>query len=184
MAMHHTTPLTALAIAARLVRANIPFTINVQSLTRADIECKFEEVLGEAVMQQCREDNRRVSVDSEEWYAATPDGDSALVTRVKALCNHPSMSFHQVALLDGAISEAARLPLCDDGHCDHAATSHVCVSLNDWEDATHQVTFDNGANWTNVKLKYGYYLACSDGKRSWRADSIDAANVVKRPEAK
>lgn len=148
MATHYTTPLTALAIAARLVRANIPFTINVLTLTRADIECKFEDVLGEAVMQQYREDNRGHA--KEEIFG----------------------------------TETARLPLCDDGDCDHAATPREGECLNDWEEATHQITFDNGANWTNVKLKYGYYLACSDGKRSWRADSIDAANVVKRPEAK
>ncbi|WP_372438213.1 hypothetical protein ACCM60_14045 [Pseudomonas chlororaphis subsp. aureofaciens] len=47
------------------------------------------------------------SADGEQWYADTPDGDSALVTRVAALCSHPSMSFHQVALLEGAISESA-----------------------------------------------------------------------------
>lgn len=44
--------------------------------------------------------------DTEQWFADTPDGDSALVTRVAALCRHPSMSFHQVALLEGAISES------------------------------------------------------------------------------
>lgn len=57
MATFPTTPATALAIAARLVKANIPFTLTVHSQTRADIECKFEETLGCVVMQHAKELN-------------------------------------------------------------------------------------------------------------------------------
>lgn len=63
--------------------------------------------------RQCDRDRLRAlldapapEIDGEQWYADTPDGDGALVHRVAALCKHPSMSFHQVALLEGAISES------------------------------------------------------------------------------
>lgn len=54
-------------------------------------------------------------------------------------------------------------------------------TLNDWEDATHQITFDGGKHWTNVKLEDGMYVACSDGKRSWELRHVNMKNVVKRP---
>lgn len=53
-------------------------------------------------------------------------------------------------------------------------------TLNDWENATHQITFD-GKHWVNVELDVDCFTACSDGKRSWSVDSIPSANVVQRP---
>lgn len=56
-------------------------------------------------------------------------------------------------------------------------------NLNLWEDATHQITFDGGKHWTNVILEEGnpaYYVACSDGKRSWLVDMMSPQYVVKR----
>jgi hypothetical protein len=53
--------------------------------------------------------------------------------------------------------------------------------MNLWEDATHQITFDDGKNWTNVILEDGYYLACSDLKHSWPVSRIPAHKVVARP---
>ena len=60
-------------------------------------------------------------------------------------------------------------------------------NLNLLEDATHQITFDGGKHWTNVILEEGnpaYYVACSDGKRSWLVDNFSCHKdrVVKRPE--
>ncbi|AUM59779.1 hypothetical protein [Pseudomonas phage PMBT14] len=59
-------------------------------------------------------------------------------------------------------------------------------NLNLWEDATHQITFDGGKHWTNVILEEGnpaYYVACSDGKRSWLVDNFAGHidRVVERP---
>lgn len=54
-------------------------------------------------------------------------------------------------------------------------------NLNLWEEATHQITFDGGKHWTNVQLIDGYFIACSDGKRNWRAD-LPRDQVVSRPE--
>lgn len=60
-------------------------------------------------------------------------------------------------------------------------------SLNLWEDATHQITFDGGKHWTNVIREEGnpaYYVACSDGKRAWLVDNFSGKQdrVVPRPE--
>lgn len=54
-------------------------------------------------------------------------------------------------------------------------------NLNDWEDATHQITFDGGKHWTNVELDGDCFTACSDGKRSWSVDCIPLNNVARRP---
>ena len=58
-------------------------------------------------------------------------------------------------------------------------------NLNLWEDATHQITFDGGRHWTNVIQDGGdpeYFVACSDGKTSWKVERFPADQVVKRPE--
>lgn len=58
-------------------------------------------------------------------------------------------------------------------------------NLNLWGDATHQITFDGGKHWTNVIQDAGdpeYYVACSDGKRSWKVERFPADQVVKRPD--
>lgn len=111
------------------------------------------------------------------------EGDPRMIELIKAEAVHLNMQAKGVSLA----------PIEQWGYWDDMTfplTSPVDLregfepasNLNDWEDATHQITFDGGKHWTNVTLTDGVYLACSDGKRFWETRGFRAGSVVKRPE--
>lgn len=50
-------------------------------------------------------------------------------------------------------------------------------NLNEWEDADAQITF-GGKHWTNVSVEGEFFVALSDGKRSWLRKNFPADRVV------